>query len=84
MEDKLLIIRGLIMSEDFLKSIDKKLGVIIKLLVSKSFQEQTQQDTILELKTMWLDNNFIADILCIKSNIVRAAVSTARKKRKKK
>lgn len=72
------------MSEDILKSIDKKLDVIIKLLVSKSFQEKTQKDTILVLNAMGLGNNFIAETLCIKSNIVRAVVSKAKKKKSKK
>lgn len=72
------------MSEDTLKSIDKKLDIIIKLLVSKSFQEKTQQDTIFSLSVMGLENNMIADVLCIKSDVVRASLSRARKKRKKK
>jgi len=72
------------MSEDILKDIDKKLNIIIKLLVSKSFQEKTQQDTIIALNAMGLGNNLIAEILCIKSNIVGATLSRARKKGKRK
>jgi hypothetical protein len=57
---------------------------IIKLLVSKSFQEKTQQDTIFALNAMGLGNNLIAEILSIKSSIVRASLSQARKKGKRK
>lgn len=68
------------MSETILKNIDEKLAIIIKLLVAKAFQESTQQDKIVTLSSMGLENNFIAEILGIKSNIVRSAVSREKKK----
>ena len=70
------------MSDDILKNIEKKLDVIIKLMVRQSFQETTQKETILTLSDLGFETNQIAQTLNIKSNIIRAEISRAKKKKK--
>ena len=71
------------MSEEILKSIEEKLGVIIKLIVNHSFQEKTQGETIVALKDLGLETNQIAQVLNVKLNLVHAEISRAKKKKKR-
>lgn len=51
------------MEEEMLKSIDKKLGAIIRLLAGNIVQEKSKKDAIITLASFGLDTNAIAEIV---------------------
>ncbi len=70
------------MTEEILHRIDKKLGVIIKLISSKFIEGKSQTESILTLGALGLDRHLISEIVGTPANIVSVRLSEAKKKTK--
>jgi len=68
------------MEEDILKSIDKKLEAIIKLLAGTSVQGKTKTEQIKMLGSLGMDANTIADIVNTTPATVAARLWEMKKK----
>lgn len=72
------------MEEDILKSIDKKLDVLIKLYAGNLIQGKNKTESIIMLANIGIEANAIADIVQTAPKNVYARLSEQKKKIKKK
>jgi DNA-directed RNA polymerase specialized sigma24 family protein len=68
------------MEENVLKNIADKLDIIIKLLVNQAISEKKDIDSTVFLSNLGLTNKEIASLLNVKSNVVSARLSEAKKR----